>query len=87
LPEEWAADQVGRARAGVPQTLEFATRTQIALQQLRVLLAEGAPRCCVPSTIRPNPASTSCPRCPKAPRSPIWSGAPFSDGGSGKWET
>jgi SRSO17 transposase len=31
----------------VPDTVEFATKTQIALQQLRVLLADGAPRQCV----------------------------------------
>ncbi len=47
LPEEWAADQDRRSGAGVPQALEFATKTQIALQQLRALLAEGAPRHCV----------------------------------------
>lgn len=47
LPEEWAADPQRRERAGVPQALEFATKTQIALQQLRRLLDEGAPRHCV----------------------------------------
>jgi len=47
LPEDWATDQERRVRAGVPQDLEFATKTQIALQQLRALLAEGAPRHCV----------------------------------------
>ena len=47
LPEEWAADQVRRSGAGVPQAVEFATKTQIALQQLRALLADGAPRHCV----------------------------------------
>ena len=47
LPEEWAADPVRRAQAGVPETLRFATKTQIALSQLRTLLAEGAPRHCV----------------------------------------
>lgn len=43
LPEEWAADAERRAKAGVPATVEFATKTQIALAQLRTLLAEGAP--------------------------------------------
>jgi SRSO17 transposase len=47
LPEDWAADPVRRARAGVPQDIQFATKTQIALQQLRALLAEGAPHHCV----------------------------------------
>jgi SRSO17 transposase len=47
LPEDWAADPVRRAQAGVPEELRFATKTQIALAQLRALLAEGAPRHCV----------------------------------------
>ncbi|KAG0163621.1 hypothetical protein DFQ30_011281 [Apophysomyces sp. BC1015] len=44
LPEEWAADAERRAKAGVPESAEFATKTQIALAQLRTLLDEGAPR-------------------------------------------
>lgn len=36
-----------RRKAGVPNEVEFATKTQIALQQLRKLLAEGAPHHCV----------------------------------------
>ena len=47
LPEDWAADSVRRAQTGVPEDLRFATKTQIALAQLRALLAEGAPRHCV----------------------------------------
>jgi SRSO17 transposase len=47
LPEDWAADPVRRAQAGVPEELRFATKTQIALTQLHALLAEGAPRHCV----------------------------------------
>jgi SRSO17 transposase len=47
LPEEWAADPVRRKKAGVPDDVAFATKTQIALQQLRKLMAEGAPRHCV----------------------------------------
>jgi SRSO17 transposase len=47
LPEEWAADPVRRAQTGVPEDLRFATKPQIALGQLRTLLAEGAPRHCV----------------------------------------
>jgi SRSO17 transposase len=47
LPEDWAADRERRRKAGVPEELRFATKTQIALQQLRKLLAEGAPRHCV----------------------------------------
>lgn len=47
LPEDWAADPVRRQQAGVPEELRFATKTQIALAQLRALLAEGAPHHCV----------------------------------------
>ena len=47
LPEDWARDAERRKRAGVPQALGFATKTQIALQQLRTLLSEGAPHHCV----------------------------------------
>ena len=47
LPEDWAADSARRQQAGVPEGLGFATKTQIALAQLRTLLSEGAPRHCV----------------------------------------
>jgi SRSO17 transposase len=47
LPQDWANDPERRRAAGVPEELRFATKTQIALQQLRKLLAEGAPRHCV----------------------------------------
>jgi SRSO17 transposase len=47
LPEDWAADESRRQKAGVPEDVRFATKTQIALAQLRTLLAEGAPRHCV----------------------------------------
>lgn len=47
LPEDWAADEARRQQAGVPEEVRFATKTQIALAQLRTLLAEGAPRHCV----------------------------------------
>ena len=47
LPEDWAADPARRLQAGVPEEVRFATKTQIALAQLRRLLAEGAPHHCV----------------------------------------
>lgn len=47
LPKEWTDDDQRRARAGVPDDIGFATKTQIALGQLEHLLAQGAPRHCV----------------------------------------
>ena len=47
LPEDWASDTERRTKAGVPEEVRFATKPQIALQQLRALLAEGAPSYCV----------------------------------------
>jgi SRSO17 transposase len=43
LPEEWANDPVRRTKAGVPKTLAFRTKPQIALEQIRRALAEGLP--------------------------------------------
>jgi SRSO17 transposase len=47
LPQEWADDAARREKAGVPEAIEFATKPQIALQQMEHLLAQGAPRHCV----------------------------------------
>ncbi|MEO7128153.1 MAG: IS701 family transposase [Rhodoferax sp.] len=47
LPHIWAEDQARRVKAGIPEGIEFATKPQIALQQMRDLLAQGAPRHCV----------------------------------------
>src|SRR5690348_7238416 len=43
LPEQWAADPVRRAKAGVPKTLRFRTKPQIALEQIRRALADRLP--------------------------------------------
>ncbi len=47
LPQIWAEDSARRAKAGIPADLAFATKPQIALQQIRELLSEGAPHHCV----------------------------------------
>jgi len=47
LPKEWAQDRERCRKAGVPAEVRFGTKTEIALQQLETLLAEGAPKYCV----------------------------------------
>lgn len=47
LPKIWAEDDARRQKSGIPEDIGFATKPQIALQQLRTLLAQGAPRHCV----------------------------------------
>jgi len=47
LPPEWAEDGARRRRAGVPEEVRFATKAQIAIEQLEGLLARGAPKHCV----------------------------------------
>jgi SRSO17 transposase len=44
LPEEWAADPIRRAKAGVPQAVEFMTKPDIALAQIRAAVAAGIAR-------------------------------------------
>jgi SRSO17 transposase len=47
LAREWAGDPARRAKAGVPEALEFATKPAVALQQIEHLMGQGAPRHCV----------------------------------------
>jgi SRSO17 transposase len=44
LPESWAEDAARRAKAGVPSTVVFRTKPQIALDQLQWACANGLPR-------------------------------------------
>ncbi len=43
LPRAWSEDTARRTKAGVPESIQFRTKTQIALSQLQALLAQGAP--------------------------------------------
>src|SRR5476651_158215 len=43
LPREWADDPARRQQAGVPDEIEFATKPQIAITQLREARQSGAP--------------------------------------------
>ena len=44
LPQDWAADPVRRARAGVPESVTFQTKPEIALDQIRTAVEAGLPR-------------------------------------------
>lgn len=44
LPESWASDRPRRRAVGVPDDVPFQPKWQIALGQLRAVLAEGVPR-------------------------------------------
>lgn len=41
LPEEWASSKTRRTKAGVPRDIRFATKPQIALEQIRAARAGG----------------------------------------------
>ena len=44
LPRDWAQDRARRHKAGVPEEVEFQTKPQIALEQLRWAQQAGLPR-------------------------------------------
>jgi SRSO17 transposase len=44
LPEAWAVDLKRRRAVGVPDTVQFATKPQIALAQIRAAVARGVPQ-------------------------------------------
>jgi SRSO17 transposase len=44
LPEDWASDPERRAKAGVPATVFFQTKPEIALEQIRAVRAAGMPK-------------------------------------------
>jgi SRSO17 transposase len=44
LPQDWAADAARRRKAGVPAAIDFQTKPEIALAQLRAALDAGIPR-------------------------------------------
>lgn len=43
LPQEWADDRGRREKVGVPQEVKFATKNEIALEQIRAARAAGVP--------------------------------------------
>jgi SRSO17 transposase len=44
LPREWASDAARRRAAGVPKTIKFASKTELALAQIEAACAAGLPR-------------------------------------------
>ncbi len=44
LPQDWAADPVRRTKAGVPESITFQTKPEIALDQIRAALEAQIPR-------------------------------------------
>jgi len=43
LPKDWADDAARRAKVGVPDTIKFQTKPDIALEQIRAMRAAGVP--------------------------------------------
>src|SRR3954454_7490631 len=47
LPEEWAADLARRAEAGVPESVVFRTKPELALEMVQQAATQGVPFCWV----------------------------------------
>ena len=47
LPQDWADDAARRAKVGVPDTIRFQTKPEIALEQIRAMRAAGVPAAAV----------------------------------------
>ena len=45
MPDCWAEDLPRRRAAGIPEDLEFATKPELAIEQLKRLMAAGLPAC------------------------------------------
>jgi len=43
LPQDWASDAARREKVGVPEEIRFQTKPQIALDQIRAVVAAGVP--------------------------------------------
>jgi hypothetical protein len=64
LPEDWAADTDRRDKAGVPRTIGFATKPEIALEQIRAAVAAGIPPGVVLMALATAPIRDCAPRSP-----------------------
>ena len=47
MPKDWAQDPARRKKAGIPEGLAFATKPQLAIDQVRTLIAKGIRICWV----------------------------------------
>jgi SRSO17 transposase len=80
LPPAWCEDAARRAKAGIPDEIGFATKTAIAVEQLRQALADGVPVGVVladpasaprplSARLSPNSVCATCWACNPRPRS------------------
>jgi SRSO17 transposase len=44
VPQDWITDPKHRAKAGIPESIDFRTNPQIALEQIRTTSANDLPR-------------------------------------------